>query len=385
MALIALISTRAPGSSFQLAKILSCTVVPVFLIGPFACSFVDRWNLRRTMIVCDILRAALVIFIAVFFVHRESIWPIYIIIFLVFAISRFFVPAKMAFIPELVSAEKLLLANSLSSLTAMIAAVAGFGLGGFVVERIGSSGGFLIDGLTYIISALFILLITAKAISRLPDKFALTPRKTTPQAMLAHIKEGWQYVVQNPDASFVARIFFLTGSAIGTISVVIIVFIQDALGSLTQDLGILACVLGLGFFLSTLVYGSFGQRAPKARIIYLCLGVTGLALAALVIFLKLTGSAWVAAGFTFILAAAFAPVIVSCYTLVHEVAKKNLRGRIFGSLDIVAYFAFFVFMLTGSFMADIVGRLAVLLFVATVLTVVGFGAIALKYDQKVKI
>ncbi len=165
MALIALIYARAPGSTFQLAKVLSFTIIPVFLVGPFAASYVDRWDRRRTMISCDLLRAALVALIVLFLLKLESIWPIYMIIFLVFSVSRFFVPAKMAIIPELVSQKNLLLANSLSSTTGMIAAVAGFGLGGLIVERVGSGGGFLIDSFTYLVSGLFILMIARGAAS----------------------------------------------------------------------------------------------------------------------------------------------------------------------------------------------------------------------------
>ena len=125
MALIALIYARAPGSSIQLAKTFSFTIIPVFLVGPFASSYVDRWDRRRTMIFCDLLRFALVIFIALFLVRLQSLWPIYLVIFLSFSASRFFVPAKLAIIPDLVSSEKLLLANSLASTTAMIALVRG--------------------------------------------------------------------------------------------------------------------------------------------------------------------------------------------------------------------------------------------------------------------
>ena len=60
MALIAFIYQRAPGSAIQIAKILSFTIIPVFLIGPLAGVYVDRWDRRRTMYVCDFLRSILV-------------------------------------------------------------------------------------------------------------------------------------------------------------------------------------------------------------------------------------------------------------------------------------------------------------------------------------
>ena len=63
MALIGLVYVQAPGSTLQLAKILSFTILPVFLIGPEAGVYVDRWNRRQTMFICDFLRASLVLLI----------------------------------------------------------------------------------------------------------------------------------------------------------------------------------------------------------------------------------------------------------------------------------------------------------------------------------
>jgi len=49
MALLALIYRFAPGSTIQIAKLMAFTIIPVFLIGPMAGVYVDRWDRRRTM------------------------------------------------------------------------------------------------------------------------------------------------------------------------------------------------------------------------------------------------------------------------------------------------------------------------------------------------
>ena len=113
MALIALIYSRAPGSTWEMAKLLSFTIIPVFIIGPVAGVYVDRWSRQRTMFVCDLARACLVFIIAFYLLNLKPIFPIYIAIFFVFSVGRFFVPAKMSIIPSLVKKSDLLLANSL--------------------------------------------------------------------------------------------------------------------------------------------------------------------------------------------------------------------------------------------------------------------------------
>ncbi|MFC1699531.1 MFS transporter [Candidatus Omnitrophota bacterium] len=386
MALIALISARFPGSTFQLAKVLSFTILPVLFVGPLAASYVDRWDRRKTMIFCDFLRAVLVGSVALIFVKSDNLIPVYAIIFLIFSAGRFFVPAKMSIIPELVSKEKLLLANSLSSITGMIAVVAGFGLGGIIVERIGPEGGFLIDALTYVVSGIFIFMIVASATAysrgSATGSAAFNMQRLLKKTVLADIKEGWQYFAQDRDIRFVAGMVFLLGAGVGAVSVVIVVFIQDTFGSITQDLGVFSMFLGVGLFCGSLIYGRFGQGLSKMRVIFISLGATGMILGVFTLFLRILAPASFTYALSLLLGLSISPIIISAQTLVHQITDQKMRGRIFGSLDIVAYTAFFLFMLLSSFLAERVERFWILLLVSIIFTIVGFGAIILRLDKK---
>ena len=113
MALVALVYQRTPGNTIALAKLISFTIIPVFLIGPIAGAWVDRLNKRNVMIISDLLRGILILTIP-FFIMSKQIIPIYLAIFLAFSLSRFFIPSKMAIIPDLVSKDELLVANTLA-------------------------------------------------------------------------------------------------------------------------------------------------------------------------------------------------------------------------------------------------------------------------------
>lgn len=386
MALIALIYARAPGSTFQLAKVLSFIILPVFLVGPVAASYVDRWNRRRTMIFCELLKGVLVASIAFFFIKFESPWPIYIVIFLMFSMSRFLVPAKMAIIPELVSREKLLLANSLSSTTGMIGAMVGLGLGGLIAERVGSYGSFLINALAYFVSGFFIFMIVTKAASYFTKGNSATKSLKTERAFqgtpFTDLKEGWRYLTADPHMRFVAKTFFLLWSALGAVYVVIIVFVQRTLGSITRDLGFLAIFLGLGLFFGSLIYGRFGQRLSRMKVIFISLAASGVVLSAFTVFLKLFSSSLLVGALSFILGLTLSPIIISSQTLIHEVAREKMRGRIFGLLEIIAHLAFLLFMFLSSFLAERIGGFWILLFVGVTLTIVGLGTLLLKVDRR---
>ena len=155
LALVGLIAERSPGSTLGLAKLLAFTIIPVFLIQPFAGVFIDRWNRRTTLFVCDLIRGALVLTIPLIFIYQHSMIPIYIAVFCAFCCSRFYVPAKMSIIPDLVKKDHLANANSLMTMTGMIAAGLGAALGAFIIEYAGARNGFLIDAFTFFFSAAY--------------------------------------------------------------------------------------------------------------------------------------------------------------------------------------------------------------------------------------
>jgi len=67
LALIGLIAERSGGSALGLAKLMTCTILPVFIVQPFAGVLVDRLDRRTTLFVCDIFRGLLVLTIPFLF------------------------------------------------------------------------------------------------------------------------------------------------------------------------------------------------------------------------------------------------------------------------------------------------------------------------------
>ena len=61
MILIAIVGARAPGSTLALSTMMAWTVFPAFVVSPLAGAYVDRWDRRRVMVVCDLARGALVL------------------------------------------------------------------------------------------------------------------------------------------------------------------------------------------------------------------------------------------------------------------------------------------------------------------------------------
>jgi len=356
MALIGLIYIRTPGSTIELAKLLSFTIIPVFIIGPIAGIYVDRWNRRITMIACDVIRGLLVLLIPVIVKYSTSMIPIYIVVFIIFSVTRFFVPSKLSIIPDIVHKDKLLLANSLSSTTMMIATIISFGFSGIIVAAFGPQAGFYIDSASYFISAALVFFVVVKVKEGIKSgtagaKSADISRKT----IIGDIKEGIGYLKGHKDIRMVANTMFLIMAGVGSIYIVIIVFIQKALQSSTKHLGLLVMFLGIGLFLGSIIYGKFGSRFSKRKVINFGLLTAGLTIVLFTVCLKFIPSFFIAGALSIVLGIFSAPIIVSSNTLLHEVTHDEMRGRIFSSLEIVMHAGFLLFMFFASVTADKIG------------------------------
>mgnify|MGYP003823686447 FL=1 len=382
MALIAFVYSRAPGSAYEIAKILSFTIIPVFLIGPIAGAYVDRWDRRKTLFVCDFMRAALVLTIPVFLFYSKNLTWIYLIIFVVFSIGRFFVPAKLSIVPELVEQKDLLIANTLVNTTGMIAAVLGFGVSGVIVEWLGARSGFYLDSLSFLVSGALIFLI-AKKYSSQRSNVKIDGREIVNvirKSILAEVKDGIIYFIKNKEIRFTAWVIFALWAALGSTYVVIIVFVQKTLHSATKDLGLLVMFLGVGLFMGSLVYGRFGQRLSHFKTIFSSLVLSGAMLVIFAVMVHQYSNFIIAAIFAFLLGIAISPIMIATNTIVHNASSSSMLGKIFSSLEIVMHLGFLIFMFVSSILAEKFSPFIILVIVGS--AIMFLGLINLAYQRK---
>lgn len=386
MALVALVYQRSPGSAIALAKLISFTIIPVFLIGPIAGAWVDRLNRRNVMIISDILRGILVLSIPLFIALNQPLL-IYLVVFLTFSVSRFFIPSKMAIIPDLVSRDKLLVANTLSDTTQMIGSVIGLVVAGIIVNSryIGAIGGFYIDAVTFFISAgLIAMIIQREFIKGVREDIKTTKmafESSIRRTVLEEVKEGLKYLARFRDMHFIIKIYFLFMAAVGAASCVVIVFVQETFGTATRDLGLLAMFLAGGLFLGTVVYGRFGQRIEKRKMILLSFITSGMALILFTFFVRRYPSLFIAVVLSGAVGIGVSPIMVSTNTLTHETIPEEARGRIFSSLEAVIHLAFLVSMFLAAYLSKYMDRSWILIVTGGIIAICGLMGVVRAEDR----
>lgn len=361
IALVALVSqglaSQGALSSSRLAFVMSMAIIPVFIISPISGVYIDRWDKRKTMYISDFIRGVFILLIPLFFTQIRSMPIIYVLLFLSFSAGRFFIPAKMAFIPEIAKKEDIFLANSLISITATIAAVLGMGLGGIIAERYGVAAAFHLDAATFFISALAVIFIArgvkgafnARDIIGIGKSVVANVRKS----FVWEFKEGIKYILKADETKYAFKVFLFLFSYIGGLYVVFIRFVQETLGTITKDIGFMAVSLGASIFIGSLVYGRFAHKISVKKVINFSMLLASAYLVFFAVSLKRNPLSFYGVFLSFLLGFIISPVFVGVNALIHKESDHKLLGRIFSSLEFTSHLGFLVSMFICSFLADI--------------------------------
>jgi MFS family permease len=252
-----------------------------FLVSPIAGVAADRYSRKRILILADLARAATVLgFLLVR--DRGDVWLLYTLTAVQLAISGFFFPARNAILPDIVSERELGAANALSSATWSVMLAFGAALGGIVAGGWGIYPSFVIDSLTFLVSA---FCISHVAYEMAP---AQADAERTLGAALRQYAAGLSYLKQHPDIlaiSLQKGAFALTaGGPLQVLQVVLAeqVFVIGEGGS--TGLGWMYAVAGIGTGIGPIIARRFTRDRNRALRVALAfsygLSVVGLALMA---------------------------------------------------------------------------------------------------------
>lgn len=222
LALLLLVN-HLTGSVAALATMAIVLALPSLLFGLFAGVLVDRTDRKRVMIVADIFRA---IFVLGFMLvdSADKIWILYSIAFIQASIAIFFAPARSALIPNIVPKEGLLSANSISETSRIIFGLVGTGLGGFLIGQFENySLVFALDGLTFLISVLFITRIHyTRQVGA--DKEPINARR-----LVGELREGLGLTFSNRVLAGTIVAFAVTMLGLGAVNILLVPLLVDDL------------------------------------------------------------------------------------------------------------------------------------------------------------
>lgn len=352
---------RITGSALSVGLMLMATAAPSIFLGLFAGVFVDRYDRKRIMIAADLVRAVLVVTIP-FFVESNIAW-LYIIVLLTSSVGQFFEPAQASVLPEVASDQELAAANSLMAISSFGATAVGFAASGLLAQ-ISIEWAFYIDALTFLISALCILL------TRVPRVKA--EENTNVSVVFRNMRDGFGFLFGNPVLRSTFLIFPIMGISFGLGNALLLPFATEALHADEFQYGIQEGMTSLGFVAASLLMARIADRLPAGQwltISFVTMGICQMIYSQL-------NSIPLAIFFVTLSGFANAPSAISRQLILQRNSTREMRGRVASAFFVTRDVAFLIGMAMVG-LADFVGVREMFFFSALLVLVPGVLALFL--------
>jgi MFS family permease len=357
-----------PRSPVLLSILANVMLAPVLLFAPFTGAWVDRWNLRRVLIISDTLRAGLVALIPLLYPLSHAAAVVYGLVFALFTCNVFFLPAKSAITPEIVAPTQLLGANALLAVAGVIATSIGAPVGGWIVDHWGWRTALYLNAVTYLASV-----VSLWAIAYRPHAHAAAAPQISWRSYLHEVGEGWRVVRRSAAVGLALTALGAVWVGGGFLHVAGNPHIQRAASVPGMErVGVLLVILGAGSGLGTWWVNTRGRRVPKPWLLGGGLLVVSVGLAVF----AMTSRFAVFAGAGFLIGLAAAPAFVLSETLLQEGTEPRQRGRVFSARDFLMRLLFLVGVTVAGALTQWAGTRAALLVCALLTAAAGIASIA---------
>ena len=379
-------------------------LVPSVLFSALAGVYVDRIDRRTMLVITNVLRATVLVGI---FAVGNDIGLVLLLNTLFSIVTVFFAPAEAAMIPVLVPREQLVAANGLFTLTLNGAFALGYALLGPVIVTL--SGGpqplIVIVAVLFTLAAAFCLTLPSdppaprehsRSLAAVTGAglAAVSEASQSVTGVFGQLREGMAYIRDNRAVAWSLAYLGISASLIGVFAVLGPNFARDTLGLSAKDLIVVVLPLGLGIVFGVLLLNNYGKYVTRRRAIEVGLVVLGVLLVILTVagpvsriltgvgegvplvdLSALTSLVSIVVAIAFVAGIAYGIVAISAQVQLQEDIPADVRGRVFGVLNMLISVASILPIIVVGPIADLVGTTAVILTVAALVLLSGLFSI----------
>ena len=245
------------GSGRSTAAIVVIELVVGIAFGPLGGSLVDRWNLRRTIIVTNLLQAAALL--PLLAVTSDRIWPAFIVAGVQGLLQQVNDPASFALVPRIVPAEQLVQANSANTAGSSIARLVGSPLGGIAVAFGGLATVVVVDAITFVTVAVVTSFVTTPTGSLATDDTDTGRPRTG-------VRDGWREIRRHTGLTGYLGVQTLADLTFAMFPVLFIAFVVDVLHGDEATVGIIRGMAAFGGIAAAVLVGRMARNADPTKL-----------------------------------------------------------------------------------------------------------------------
>lgn len=304
-------------SPFQLGLVNVFQFGPVLLLGIPAGLVADKIPKRNLMVTTQALFSLLAAVLSfLVFTDRAELWHVYLLAGLFGITNAFDMPARQAFVSEMVGKDALMNAIALNSAMFNTGRVLGPAVAGIILAVFGPAVCFAINAVSYLAVITGLLMMRVRKIV-----------STSAGSAAEQLREGIHFVRHSPDIMRPVMMVASVGVFGMAYNVWLPLLVTDSFQADAGTFGLLFSAMGAGSLAGALSVAFFGKRPSRLRMI-----LSGLALGTVILLLALAASipmaVGVGAGLLALSGFSASNTMAMANTIVQTTATDDLRGRV---------------------------------------------------------
>jgi MFS family permease len=314
---------RLTGSAVLLGTVGFASQIPVFLLSPIGGVMADRRSRRQVLLATQSFSMLLALTLALLTLSGQiQVWHVLTLAALLGITNGFDIPARQAFVVELVGRQDLVNAIALNSSAFNGARIVGPAVAGVVVAAVGEGWCFFANGVSYVAVLASLLAL------RLPPRESPAAGGAGP---LEQILEGWRFVARTAPIRALLLLLGLVSLTGMPYAVLMPVIAEDVLHSGPSGLGLLMGASGTGALAGALVLA----RRTSLRGLGTWVASAALAFGVALIVFSFSRQFWLSV--VLLLPVGFAMLLQmsSSNTLIQSMVPDELRGRVMSAYSMM--------------------------------------------------
>ena len=233
---------------------------PLLVLSLFAGVIVDRVPKRTILLITQFASMLLALILAALvFSGFVRYWHVLVLSALLGTVKTFDIPARQAFMIELVGKDTLLNAIALNSSVFNLARIIGPSVAGILTAVAGMGWAFLINGVSFIAVIAGLYMIQTRG----------TPKQVERTKTIPEIKAGLKYLMSSTSLKLTMAILAVVATFGMNYNVLIPVFAREVLGADATGFGYLMSSLGVGSLIGALFVATRSRGGPRKIRLYI--------------------------------------------------------------------------------------------------------------------
>jgi MFS family permease len=306
---------RLTGSAFLLGLVGFAGQMPVFLLSPVGGSLADTRSRYRIIIATQTAAMILALILSALTLSGlVRLWHVFALAALLGIVNSLDIPARQAFLVELVGRRDLMNAIAMNSSMFNGARIVGPAIAGILVAVIGEGWCFFLNGISYLAVMAGLLMMHPKPMP--PRRGGGTP--------LGRIVEGFQFVARTAPIRALLVLLGLVSLAGMPYAVLMPIFADQVLHAGARGLGLLMGASGLGALLGALTLAARQQVRGLGRWVAWGTAAFGISLIAF----SMSRHFWLSVALLVPVGFAMIVETAASNTLIQAMVPDELRGRV---------------------------------------------------------